>query len=215
MKIPLSPALHLLHEAAFGTIATHSTQMEGYPYATVVPYVADERQRPVLFISALAEHTRNLVADPRMSLSIVAPDAPQVQAGARMTLVGDAKRFEPSHALLARYLRYLPEAEQYLGLDFAFFRLQPRRTRFIGGIGHMGWLEEADWSTAASVTPEEEAGLLLGLADAVPAGRRLLGVDAYGLDLEVEGLRCRRPFDSAPLQGDALRQAAAALLGKA
>jgi putative heme iron utilization protein len=60
-------AIHLLHEAAYGTLATHSAILPGYPYATVVPYVPDETQRPVVCLSALAEHTKNLLADSRVS----------------------------------------------------------------------------------------------------------------------------------------------------
>jgi putative heme iron utilization protein len=71
VKIAPTAALQLLHGQHYATLATHSGQLAGYPYATVLPYVLDEQHRPLLLISALAEHTRNLLADGRCSLSVL------------------------------------------------------------------------------------------------------------------------------------------------
>ena len=137
------PVINLLHLAEFSTLATQSQQLPGYPYATAVPNVLDENHRPLLLISRLAEHTKNLLADPRVSLSLVEPGTANVQTAARITLLGDAQQFQPDDLLKTRYLRYIPDAAQYLELDFMFFRVNPRRIRFIAGIGKMGWLEAA------------------------------------------------------------------------
>lgn len=201
MKIQLDAAIHLLHEAPSATLATWSTQVEGYPYATPVPLVCDERHLPLLFVSALAEHTRNLLADGRASLAVVEGDGRAVQSAARLTLLGEFERCAAEAALVARYLRYLPDAAAYLELDFMFFRLVPRRLRFIAGIGRMGWLEAADLAAAPTLAPTEEAALLAGAALASPAGARLLGIDPLGIDYEVDGVRHRQRF-AAPA-GDA------------
>ena len=129
MKLELAPVLNLLHSAQAATLATQSMQMPGYPYATVVPNVLDEQHRPILLISALAEHTKNLLTDAKVSISVTETGISNVQDGQRLTLVGDAERFEPSSDLIARYLRYVPAAEQYLALDFMFFRIIPKRLR--------------------------------------------------------------------------------------
>ena len=134
MKLELAPVLKLLHSAQASTLATQSLQMAGYPYATVVPNVLDEHDQPILMISALAEHTKNLLADPKVSISVTEPGITNVQDGQRLTLVGDAEQFEPSQELIARYLRYVPAAEQYLALDFMFFRILTKRLRYIGGV---------------------------------------------------------------------------------
>lgn len=201
MKVPIESAISLLHEAPYGTIATVSAQLSGYPYATTVPYVVDERHRPVLFISALAEHTKNLLADPRTSLSVAKPECGNhIQSAARLTLVGDVERLaEPSPELLARYLRYHPDAEEYLPLDFMFFCLQPKLARFIAGMGRMGWLESMEWDAVPALPLKDEAALLKKATIEAPRGIHLLGVDCFGIDYEVDGVRARQRFPDAPL----------------
>ncbi|MBV8681098.1 MAG: pyridoxamine 5'-phosphate oxidase family protein [Aquitalea sp.] len=184
MKIPPAAALQLMHRSHYATLASHSSQQPGYPYATVLPYVLDAQHRPLLLISALAEHTRNLLADGRCSLSIVENGAEDVQAGARLTLLADAVRIEPETALRARCCRYLPAAEDLLQLDFMFFRLQPLRVRYIGGVGRMGWLGQAELDTLPVLPLEQEASLLQQAR--VVDGIQLLGLDAYGVDYRVD-----------------------------
>lgn len=199
MQIPVAPVIHLLHEAPHAILSTHSTQLPGYPYGTAVPMVVDAAQQPLLLLSALAEHTRNLLADPRASLSVVKPEGGNIQSAARLTLVGDAERFEPCPELVARYLRYQPDAEQYLELDFMFFRLHPRRVRFIAGVGKMGWLESDEWEAIPAIASADEAALLKTATLQAPAGIRLLGIDCFGIDYEVKGQRQRQRFPDPPL----------------
>jgi len=196
-------AIHLLHEAAFGTLATHSATLAGYPYATVVPYVADHNHYPVICISALAEHTRNLLADARTSLSVLQPGATDVQSASRMTLVADAERFEPDAALLDRYLRYEPGAERLLALDFAFFRLKPVKIRFIAGVGRMGWVERADLDAAPPLPAQQESRLVSDMSRMVPTGVRVLGIDRLGVDYEAEGTRRRQRFPGSGMAAEA------------
>lgn len=123
MKITPAPVISLLHRAIYGTLATQSVKFSGYPYATVIPNIVDAHHQPILLISLLAEHTKNLLADRRISLSITDPGISNIQEGARLTVVGDAIPFEADAAMTARYLRYWLEAAQYLPLDFRFFRV--------------------------------------------------------------------------------------------
>ena len=197
MKIEDSSVVNLLHLAPHSTLAAHSLQMAGYPYASAVPNVLDEHHRPILLISALAEHTRNLLADPRVSISIAAPDVANVQDGQRLTLVGDAERVVASADLQARYLRYLPEAEQYLMLDFMFFRIHPKRLRYIGGVGRMGWVDGDAFDSFSSLSLAEESVLLQEAQAIVPNDVTLLGIDAYGIDYLVDGFRKRRVLDGS------------------
>lgn len=199
MQIPLAPVIHLLHEAPHAILSTHSTQLPGYPYGTAVPMIVDAAQQPLLLLSALAEHTRNLLADARASLAVVEPGATNVQDAARATLLGWIEAIEPSAAQQQRYLRYQPDAEQYLQLDFRFFRMHVQRIRFIGGVGRMGWLEADTWQ-AASVLSEDDEERLLARTPAT-ASLRLLGIDPFGIDYEAAGARRRKRFDS-PLSGE-------------
>ncbi|WP_298392934.1 GIY-YIG nuclease family protein [uncultured Azonexus sp.] len=197
MQIQLSPAVQLLHATRHAVLSTHSTQLPGFPFGTAVPLVLDERQQPLLLISALAEHTKNLLADSRASLAVVEGGKDNVQDAARITLVGRCEPCEASPALVERYFRYLPEAAQYLQLDFMFFRLVPERARFIGGIGRMGWIDGADWQALPAITLEEEKSLLDEFTPQLAPPDRLLGIDAFGVDIEHAGLRQRRPFAQA------------------
>lgn len=206
--------IDLLHEAAYGTLATHSTSAPGYPYATVVPYVTDAAHRPVLCLSALAEHTRNLLADPRASLSVLQPGAADVQTASRLTLLGEAERIEPDGGLRARYLRYAPNTEALLSLDFHFYRLNPRRVRYIAGFGRMGWVEQAELDALPGLDAGVEADLLATLATQVPDGVCVLGLDACGIDLAVGGQRVRERFAERPLQPEAIAGAARDILAR-
>lgn len=211
VEVPIDQVVSLLHEAAFGTLATHARTLPGYPYATVVPFVTDLASAPVICVSALAEHTRNLLADARVSLSVLQAGASDVQNARRLTLVGDAARIAPNADELARYLRYEPAAKPLLALDFQFFRIRPTAIRFIGGVGRMGWIGAAAWDALPQVPPGIEAGIVQAVSLAAPGGVRVLGVDGYGIDYESAGRRGRRGFTHAPIALDALETTALAL----
>lgn len=207
MKLDLSPVINLLHSATASTLATQSLQMPGYPYATVVPNVLDEQHRPILLISALAEHTKNLLADPKVSISVTETGIANVQDGQRLTLVGDAEQFEPSQELIARYLRYVPAAEQYLQLDFMFFRIVPKRLRYIGGVGKMGWVETDVLEAVNKLSLDDESSLLAEVETVAPRNVTLLGIDPYGVDYIADGFRDRQALEEGTLR-DAVLAAA-------
>lgn len=196
MKIPLDAAIHLLHEARHAVLASHSTQLPGYPYATAVPLVVDEYHRPLLLISALAEHTKNLLADPRASLAVCEDALSSIQSATRMTLVGNFERFDATAEDVSRYLRFQPEAEQYLQLYFIFFRLNIHRIRIIAGIGKMGWLDVADWNDVKYIALEDESRLLALSETYAPPDVRLIGLDSYGVDYAIDDSRNRLRFET-------------------
>lgn len=205
---PVLP-LHLLHRCALATLATHTREPQGFPYPTVVPFAPDARHRPVILVSHLAEHTRNLDTDPRAGFLVVdAPDG-DVLSAESATLLG---RFTPVDAdphLVARYLRYEQGAERYLALgDFAFLALDIERLRYIGGFGRMGWVDGTALDALAPLAFDEER--VLWDAYEADAGWRpdlaLLGVDRYGADWRHEGRRVRTAFDAPQTEADALRQ---------
>jgi len=120
MSPPSAAARALLRRHHAGTLATLSHRLGGYPFGSVVPFVLDHAARPVMLVSRLAEHTRNIEADRRASLLVSEPTV-DVQAGARLTLVGDVARVTGNlGALRARYLRYFPDAGRLLVGRFRF-----------------------------------------------------------------------------------------------
>ncbi|HCY63155.1 MAG TPA: pyridoxamine 5'-phosphate oxidase [Oxalobacteraceae bacterium] len=200
MQITSSSAIHLLHQASAGVLATQSLQLAGYPFATALPFALDERHCLLFLISALAEHTKNLLADARASFLVAEPGTPNVLKGARLSILGEARPFEAQDELVARYLRYQPDAKLYLELgDFSFFRLEPLRARYIAGFGEMGWVEQADWQNAAILPLADEVEVYRAVTPALPNGMRILGIDAYGFDVEHAGRRERHQFSNGPL----------------
>lgn len=138
MKIDYAEARKLLRRSRSGALGSHSVAAPGYPFVTLLPYVLDEACQPLFLLSGLAEHTRNLVADPRASFLVADGDGGPLQQ-ARLTLIGRVKPVSLSDAGVARYLRYSPESSDYLALgDFRFFRMEPEKVRYIGGFARMG-----------------------------------------------------------------------------
>lgn len=216
MKTHLDTVIPLLHKTPYGVLATQSTQMPGYPFASILPFILDEGHCPVFLISALAEHTKNLMADHRASFLVSSPNGENVLTGVRLTLVGDVQRVDVSQELVARYLRYQPDAKRYLELgDFAFFRLTPKRARYVAGFGEMGWMEEGEWANGAVLPLVDEAKFYSDLIAVLPTGIRLLGLDCYGVDIERQGKRERQQFPNAPVAaeniGEVTKQFLAAL----
>jgi putative heme iron utilization protein len=133
----------LLESQPHGVLATLSTRHDGWPFASVTPYALTEAGAPILLLSALAEHTRNLHADARASL-FVRDDTTDPLAGARVTVLG---RVESAHdaVLRERYVQRHPEAQAYFAMaDFGLYVLRPQRARFVGGFGDMGWIDLAE-----------------------------------------------------------------------
>ena len=205
MKIAIADCLHLLHGCDDAALATHEQALPGYPFVTSVPLALDAAHCPWLLMSELAEHCRNVRADGRVSLLLQQP-ADEVLASARMTLLGDLQVATPDAPTQQRLLRYCPQFADYLALgDFHFFRLQPRRVRFIGGFGRMGWVEEADWQALPLLSASDEAAVLAGLQ--LPPQLTVLGVDYSGVDVRRDGQRLRLPLPDTVASVEALAAA--------
>jgi heme oxygenase (biliverdin-IX-beta and delta-forming) len=200
---PGDEARRLLRTHRWGVLATLSRKFDGHPYASAVNFVTDCEARPVLLLSDLAEHTRNLLADPRVSLVASDPSA-DAQAGARVTLLGIARMAQDSAPLRERYLRQFPEAEHYLGLgDFALYLIEPARARFIGGFGQIYWLGAEQLAPPTKFCDAEREMLARWNSERRDLLRALSGageseavaIDCDGLDLHVRGETVRIMFD--------------------
>lgn len=154
-----SEARGLLRGAHQGVLSTHSSDMPGYPFGSVAPYCLSAAGEPVFLISELAQHTRNLRADPRCSFIVIA-GGDDIQATARLTLVGECIPVPPEEidAVAESYFHNFPDTRDYhKTLDFVFFVLKPQRCRFIGGFGRIHWLDAASLLLPVSREGAEEA----------------------------------------------------------
>ena len=94
-------ARQLLLKEYRGVLSTHSQAMPGFPFGSVVPYCLDARGWPLLLISRIAQHTRNLKADARCSLLVGERAAEDVQAAGRLTLLAEARQLDDGAAIEA------------------------------------------------------------------------------------------------------------------
>ncbi len=155
----------LLDRESIGTLATNSHHHRGFPFASVMPYALSPAGAPFFFISGMAIHTQNLVADPRTSLLVTQSGGDSDPLGLqRATLLGTARRIdEPGEALREAYLERHPNARYWISFtDFSFFELDIEHLYFVGGFGVMGWVESADYA-AAEVDPL--AGVSAGIIE--------------------------------------------------
>ena len=142
----------LLHAQRWAALATLDS---GAPLASMVAYALDEEHRGLLlFLSQLAQHTKNLLADPRASLVVSEPDTgdgdPQrLQRITLQTSVAIVRRDDPDYVAAAeRYVDRFPDALPRFELgDFVLFRLTPVDARYVGGFARaarFAWAELAD-----------------------------------------------------------------------
>jgi heme iron utilization protein len=135
----------LLKRERHGALATLSASRDGWPFASIAPFALTADGEPVLLLSDLAEHTRNLRVDARASLLVQdSASADDPLAGGRVTLLGVVELVERGDLVTARtrYVERHPQAVEYLSLaDFRLYVLRVRQARFIGGFGDMGWIE--------------------------------------------------------------------------
>lgn len=203
-----------------GTLA--SLTADGDPWASFITYGLLAGQ-PVLCVSNMAEHGRNLAGDPRASISIVAPDAgSDPLASSRITLAGVAERPVGDELAAARqaHLDGVASARYYIDFsDFSLWVLRVQRVRWVGGYGRMDSTTGEAYAEAEPdpVSPHA-AGAIEHLnadhADSLADMARALGgypdtpsavctgADRYGLDLRVtteRGIAYTRVGYAAPI----------------
>ncbi len=197
---------------------------EGAPYASLVLLACDLDASPLLLLSDLADHTKNIYADPVCSLMI---DGTQGLAdpltGARATLQGRLEKCDTPNAM-ARYIRRHPSAGMYAGFaDFSLYRMSVQRAHLVAGFGKIHWVSGGDVlpgiGEARALADQETdvvehmnedhadavalyANVILGLPG---VGWRLTGVDPEGADLRRDGEVARLPFDKPVADAESAR----------
>lgn len=213
-------ARRFLRAQRSGVLSTVSARHAGYPFGSVVPFALDALARPVLLISELAEHTRNLAADPRASL-VVHSYADDVQAGPRMTVVGDAVSLGDRDSACERYLRRFPDAVRLVALgDFSFHAIVPRELLFVQGFGRIDWIGAESFAPPPEEVAEAEAEILAhlntehvetlrlycrALAGVDAATAEAIGIDCDGIDVRAGKQLLRFDFDAPALDAAAVR----------
>lgn len=204
-------ARRLLYHQSFGVLSTHSADVDGYPFGSIAPYTVDYDGQPVILISEIAQHTRNIKLNNKVSLTVFEPKAEDPQASARLTWIGDAESIDPSETdIRQRYLRYFPSSESYFEThDFSFYRIRLRRARFIGGFGQIFWIgpdsmlvknpfRETEHGIVEHMNRDHQKALfhyckVLGVeVEAVT----MTGIDSEGFDMLADMRKLRIDFDA-------------------
>jgi putative heme iron utilization protein len=89
------PVLRLLQSERNGVLSTLSSKLDGWPYGSLMPFALSEDGEPLVLLSTFAEHTQNVLNDPRVSLFVhdEAGTHENPQAAARATLICLAERW--------------------------------------------------------------------------------------------------------------------------
>jgi putative heme iron utilization protein len=204
----------LLRRSRQGALATLMAS-SGDPYCSLVNVASHPDGSPILLISRLAVHTRNILGDSRVSLMLDERAGGDPLEGSRIMLAGRAEEATASglELLRRRYLNAHPSAETFVDFkDFSFFRIRPSGTHLVAGFGRI-----LDLSPAQFLTDISDAGALLeaeqdaidhmnadhrdttrlyatGLLGAGPADWRCTGCDPDGIDLQAGATTLRLDF---------------------
>lgn len=232
---PVPEAKRLLRSIRAGALATLTS--DGYPFASLVNVATAMDGSPILLMSGLSAHTKNLLHTPRASILLAEGGKGDPLAHARLTLLGNVARIdEPAQreAAKARFLARHPKSALYADFgDFAFWRLDMLNAHLNGGFARAAELTPfallshvADASELAALEGEAlqhmnadhaetvrlYATRLLGEKD----GRwRATGLDPEGLDLALGEKTARLNFPGRVTDGKALRETLALLAGQA
>ena len=220
---PKSAAKKLLREARSGALATLMPG-SGDPYCSLVNVASAPDGSPLLLLSRLAVHTKNILADPRISLMLDERKQGDPLEGARVMLMGTAVASKDSNDR-RRYLARHPEAELFTGFaDFGFYRLTLETAHLVAGFGRIVDLAPPDVlisldDAGALIAAEVEivdhlnsehaetlrvyATKLLGAPD---GAWRCTGCDPEGLELQLGRSALRLPFRRRVISPGALRQ---------
>ncbi len=220
-------ARQMLRAHRYGALCTLSQKFNGHPFGSIVPYLVEHDGSLLILISTLAEHTRNILHDPRVSLVTHSQDNPDIQSQGRITVVGAAQPVADKLQTGKRYLRYFPEAQNIFAMaDFSFYRIVPQTLRFIGGFGKIHWVAANSYLLPSYPLIGQEDDVIAHMnADHRDTLRRycqqfhqcaalaveMVGIDCDGFDLRADGRILRFDFAEAVLDAQQARQALIAI----
>jgi putative heme iron utilization protein len=207
-------ARSLLRRRRQGALATLMAG-SGDPYCSLVNVASHADGSPILLISRLALHTRNILGDSRVSLMLDERAEGDPLEGARIMLAGRAEEVSGDHAaiLRRRYLNAHPSAEAFVNFrDFSFFKIRPAGAHLVAGFGRIVDLKPdqllTDISDAGALLEAEQGAIdhinadhrdatnlyATRLLGAETADWRCTGCDPDGIDMQAGATTLRLDF---------------------
>lgn len=138
------------------SVASLATLRDAAPAVSLTPWApATDGSAILIHVSRLAQHTGDMLADPRVAAMIAEPESGEslAQALPRVMIHGIAREIdresdEYERAKLA-YLTRHPRSEMTFGLgDFSLFAIEPRTVRFVAGFGRAFDVENEELALA-------------------------------------------------------------------
>lgn len=131
-----------------GVLSTHSLSAKGFPFGSVIPYMMTHHGDIILYASDIAQHSRNMTTNSKVSLCIYDGTQHDSQQNARVTLLGNAEVLGSTSRYSESYFDLFPQAKAYVEAhDFQFYKITPERIRYIGGFGEIYWFSQDEWKT--------------------------------------------------------------------
>src|SRR5580698_692803 len=217
-------ARSLLRRSRQGALATLMANT-GDPYCSLVNVASHADGSPILLISRLALHTKNILADSRVSLMLDERAAGDPLEGARVMVAGHAEEAGQAGVWRRRYLNAHPSAEAFADFkDFSFFRIRPEGAHLVAGFGRIVDLRPEQFLTdicdAAALLEAEQGAVEHMNADhrdtmqlyatrllgAAPADWHCTGCDPDGMDMQAGDKTLRLDFPERVTNGNELRK---------
>jgi len=131
---PVEEIRTIMDRSVRGVLATHSQEHAGYPSGSMVDFACDQDGSPILAVSSLAVHSKNLSGNPKCSL-LIAKD-PEDRTDTVITVYGDAVPVsdEQKDSVRSAYLRRHPDAFWVDFGDFSFLHIKPKAVRYVSGV---------------------------------------------------------------------------------
>ncbi|CAH1658642.1 HugZ family pyridoxamine 5'-phosphate oxidase [Chelatococcus asaccharovorans] len=209
----IGAAKALLRATRFGSLGTLDS--ENAPYTSLVNVATDIDGAPVILISRLALHTKNILRDSRVSLMLSHVGGGDPSAHPRISIKGRASLTTDENSR-RRFLARHPASAGYATFaDFGFYRIEPESAHLVAGFGRIFSLRAEAFMTdltGAEAIVAGEAGAVAHMnedhADALelyavkllglePGAWRATGIDPDGLDMMLGDKTARLSFPKA------------------
>ena len=119
----------------------------GFPFGSLVQYAFDDNGDLILYLAKIAQHTRNVAKDDKVSITVIEDEKTDIQQAGRVTILGHLRPYEDQKLAADIYFRFFPESIDYQDKmhDFHFYRLTITKVRFIGGFGDINWVSKENF----------------------------------------------------------------------
>lgn len=221
----INHARNLLRNQELAVLSTHSKSLPDFPFGSVTTYISTVNGEPIFYISNLAQHTHNILNNPKICLTVFEGNQDDPNAGARLSIMGEALLIDDEQlvSIEQRFFELYPESRQYKKMhDFNFFILKIKKIRYIGGFGDINWISKQDWLLEVPEWLEDETNMIKHMNEdhveameiihfhqlgTYPKRIEMLAINPDGFFLRADGKKpCYINFEELALTGEVVRK---------